>query len=144
VTALPRPLTGFGRGAQRWANWRARQRAAVMARCRGRCEAPGCYADAREAHHCFGRRHIIGEPLASHRTMLAGLCRECHRLVTVEPVCAVALTLQRAAIERPWAPPATSSGPWRGAASWTQCGRSQGYEQEREGRRPASARMPPC
>jgi hypothetical protein len=71
-----------------------------MSRCRGRCEAPDCKADAREAHHCFGRRHVIAEPLASHRAMLAGLCRDCHRLVNVEPVSRLAQHLQCEAIER--------------------------------------------
>jgi hypothetical protein len=98
VTALPRPLNANGRSRQRWERWRARRRAAVMARCRGRCEAPGCRNDAREAHHCFGRRHIIGEPLASHQTMLAGLCRDCHRMVTKQSKGWVTLHLRWVAI----------------------------------------------
>ena len=93
-------MNALGRTKQRWMFWQQRQRALVMTRCRGRCEAPGCPAEAREAHHCFGRRHIIGEPLASHRSMLAGLCRKCHRDMTVNPVCPLALTLQRTAVER--------------------------------------------
>lgn len=100
MTALPRPVNANGRTEQRWILWRARQRAYVMVRCRGRCEAPDCLNNAREAHHCFGRRHIIGEPLASHRAMLAGLCRDCHHAVTVEPVCGLALHLQWAAVQR--------------------------------------------
>jgi hypothetical protein len=38
-----------------------------------------------ESHHVFGRRNVVGEPLASHHTFLAGLCRECHHEVTVHP-----------------------------------------------------------
>jgi hypothetical protein len=66
----------------------------------GRCEAYGCRKRSVDLHHCFGRRQTIGEPLASHHTMTAGLCRDCHRLVHREPAGFVNRLLQGTALER--------------------------------------------
>lgn len=68
-----------GASTQRWAQWRKRQSALVAMRYAGKCEGHRCTQKADELHHVFGRRHIIAEPLASHHTMCAALCRDCHR-----------------------------------------------------------------
>ena len=89
-----------GASTLRWQRWRNDQRVAVWSRCRGVCEARGCTAKAREWAHCFGRRNIIGEPLASHKTMTCGLCVEHHHEMDRDPHSAVAVDQRTAAIER--------------------------------------------
>ncbi len=79
MSALPHPLQARGKGTIRWQQWRNRQRALVALRSQGKCEAPKCEERATDWHHVFGRGHIISEPLASHHTMTAGLCRTHHR-----------------------------------------------------------------
>lgn len=97
--ALPRPLNARGRVKARWVQWQARQRALLFQRGRGRCELE-CGALATEAHHVFGRRNQIAEPMASHVTLLAALCSDCHRRVTVEPASADASRLRTEAMGR--------------------------------------------
>ena len=100
MSKLPQPLRARGASTLRWESWRTKQRAQVSARARGRCEIPHCPNPAQEWHHTMGRRHIIGEPLASHHTFGAGICAEHHREVTRTPGGFVDEQLKRAAIER--------------------------------------------
>lgn len=72
-------INKHGASAGRWSQWRKRQAALVALRFAGKCEGNRCDSKADELHHVFGRRHIIAEPLASHHTMCAALCRDCHR-----------------------------------------------------------------
>lgn len=60
--------------------WRFRNRLEALARAGGRCEH--CREHRWQelvAHHAFGRRNVISEPLASHHVLLAVLCEDCHR-----------------------------------------------------------------
>src|SRR5580704_13247978 len=66
-----------GASTNRWRQWRKRQAALTAMRFAGKCEGQ-CGGKAEDLHHVFGRRHIIAEPLASHHTMTAALCRTCH------------------------------------------------------------------
>jgi hypothetical protein len=100
MTALPRGLRATGTRHARWIGWQQQQRAVVMSRCHGRCEASGCANPAEEWHHCFGRRHIIAEPLASHHTMTAGLCGNHHRALTRGLLPSVDRELMAAALMR--------------------------------------------
>ena len=89
-----------GASTVRWQRWRNDQRIAVWARCRGVCESTGCTMAAREWAHCFGRRHIIAEPLASHKTMTCGLCVDHHHEMDRDPNSIVALEQRMEAISR--------------------------------------------
>lgn len=100
MSKLPQPMRERGASTLRWQRWRDDQRKAVWARCRGVCEASGCTMAAREWAHCFGRRHIIAEPLASHKTMTCGLCVVHHHEMDRDPASDVAAELKWAAIAR--------------------------------------------
>lgn len=89
-----------GASTLRWQRWRNQQRADVWLRCLGICEATDCTAKAVEWAHCFGRRHIIAEPLASHKTMTCGLCVDHHREMDRDPNSIVAMDMRTAAIVR--------------------------------------------
>ena len=82
MTALPSPLRAKGKGTLRWEQWRKRQRALVAIRADGQCEAPRCKENPTDWHHIWGRGHLVSEPLASHHTMTAGLCRTHHNATT--------------------------------------------------------------
>jgi hypothetical protein len=97
---LPTRLTQRGTSALRWQQWRNRQRALVALRNDGRCEGYECRALATDWHHVFGRRHIIAEPLASHHTMTAGLCRDCHNHMHNNPASFAAQMVHRDALDR--------------------------------------------
>lgn len=79
MSSLPRPLPKRGPVAARWETHRRRSRAVVMARAYGRCEVPGCRAEATEWAHMFGRRHLVAEPHASSPELTAALCRSHHQ-----------------------------------------------------------------
>src|ERR1700722_12379333 len=85
MAKMPTPIRARGKQAARWTQWRNRQRALVAMRSEGRCEGYECRARSEDLHHVFGRRHIVAEPLASHHTMCAALCRSCHNLSHLEP-----------------------------------------------------------
>lgn len=91
-------MNARGVTTKRWESWRRSQAAVCKRRNFGQCE--GCNATATEVHHVFGRRNVIGEPLASHATMTSHLCHLCHVLVTTDPACAAADRLRAAALER--------------------------------------------
>ena len=80
--------------------WRNEQRVKVWERCRGVCESTGCTMAAREWAHCFGRRHIIAEPLASHKTMTCGLCVAHHHEMDRDPASNLALVQKLRALVR--------------------------------------------
>jgi hypothetical protein len=97
-------LRSAGTTTQRWANWRHKNAVIVRRRSLGQCEAEQsagrrCQHEAEDWHHVFGKRHIIAEPLASHHTMTAALCRECHNAAhrSEHPLLPL---LQRAALDR--------------------------------------------
>lgn len=100
-------LRSSGTTTQRWAKWRHKNAVTVRIRSGGQCEAEKlwpdtagrCPNDAADWHHVFGRRHIIAEPLASHHTMTAALCRECHNAAHRNERPLLPL-LQQAALER--------------------------------------------
>jgi hypothetical protein len=89
-----------GHRSQRWQRWRLEQRAAAWRRCRGVCEVVGCYDQADEGDHVFGRGHLVSEPLASHAAFMAGLCKTHHQYKTTHPGCPDELLEMHAAIER--------------------------------------------
>lgn len=64
----------------RWAAWREQERAAVMERAQSVCEHCTFPKVALEWAHGFGRRQIVGEPLASSRFMTFAFCPICHPL----------------------------------------------------------------
>jgi hypothetical protein len=97
---LPVRIRPLGKGTQRWSQWRQRQRALVAQRNYGRCEGYECRALATDWHHVFGKRHIIAEPLASHHTMTAGLCRDCHNHIHNNPASFAAQIVRKDALDR--------------------------------------------
>lgn len=99
MTAVPKPVTAV-RSSRRWISWRGKQRVVAMSRALRWCEAPQCKHKASEAHHTFGRRHLVAEPLASHATLLAALCPDHHREATLEPQGELQRHLQEMALRR--------------------------------------------
>ena len=99
-------LKARGISTKRWEKWRARQRDLVMEkRGNGDCEARDtfgkrCAIGADQWHHCFGRGHVVAEPLASHHTMTCGLCFGHHRHVHTKPAGLVARVLKSEALIR--------------------------------------------
>jgi len=82
--ALPRPLRARGAKTERWERWHARSRRVVFGRVlrnRGRCEAPGCQAQATEWCHLVGRGNLVAEPFTSLPELTAGLCRDHHNAI---------------------------------------------------------------
>jgi hypothetical protein len=66
--------------------WQDEQRGAAITRARRWCEAPGCTKRGDAWHHLFGRRNIIGEPLASWAPFTVWLCQiPHHRAMHEEP-----------------------------------------------------------
>jgi len=103
--ALPKPMSMRGKVSARFDRWRRDQAARVNLRAGFRCEAVldgvRCRTASRDGDHVWGSRSRISEPLLSHSSQIAALCRAHHDQAGVEPNGELRQFLQRRAIE--WA-----------------------------------------
>ena len=114
----------IGKRTQRWAAWRRKNYGLLALRCRGVCEGCGGRTPL-DPHHVIGRE---SEPFSSHVSLLAGLCRSCHRAVTGEPGSGIELTLNAMLMERAEARFRDVFGFWLGAFPSEFTGRLGLYE----------------